>query len=154
MERAATTSSATSPEDVRWAASLLAEAREALNLPFEPAAVHLDYGFHNVIVDRGPHGEWHLTGVIDWMTAETGHPECDLSRPLATDFQYRIRQRDAFMSGYRSVQPEAPGFRERFPAFMLWERGLIWEYWQRNKGFKEGLGMREWMEPFVRMLDG
>ncbi len=89
--------------------------------------------------------------MIDWHTAEAGHPESDLARAIATDAQYRLGGREAFLKGYRSLQPEQPGFQARLPVFMLWERLLIWEYWQRNKGFKEGVGMRQWMEPYVRI---
>ncbi len=153
LDRSAKASSATSPDDIKWARTVFEKCREALEMPFQPVVVHLDYGFHNVLFEKRA-GAWELTGVIDWMTAEVGHPECDLSRPLAADFQYRLGGREAFLAGYRSVQPELPGFRERFAAFMLWEQLLIWQYWQARGGaFKEGLGLREWMEPFVGMLE-
>ncbi|MGE0597915.1 MAG: phosphotransferase family protein [Dehalococcoidia bacterium] len=152
LDRSASASSATSADDIAWARTILARSREFLEMPFQPVVVHLDYGFHNVLFEKSD-GAWNLTGVIDWMTAEAGHPECDLARPLATDMQFRLAAGDALMEGYRSIQPEMPGFRERFPVFMLWERLLIWAYWQTHNGFKEGLGMRKWMEPFVRMLD-
>jgi aminoglycoside phosphotransferase (APT) family kinase protein len=148
MESAAAHSASTTEADIVWARGLMAAAREAMEVPFAPAVVHLDYGFHNVLLDGD-----RLTAVIDWMTAESGHPEADLARPLAIDFQYKVGGREQFLAGYRTVQPELHGFRERFPVFMLWERSLIWEYWQRHKGFKEGLLFRDWVEPFVRMLD-
>ena len=153
LERSASASSATSVEDISWARTIFEQCREALEMPFQPVVVHLDYGFHNVLFEKRE-GTWALTGVIDWMTAEVGHPECDLARPLAADWQYRLGGREAFLAGYRSVQAELAGFRDRFAAFMLWEQLLIWQYWQARGGaFKEGLGLREWMEPFVRMLD-
>ena len=144
-------SNATSEDDVAWARSVVASARPALELPFEPTVIHLDFGFHNVLFEQND-GAWRLTGVIDWMTAEAGHPEADLARPLATDHQYKIGGREEFLAAYRGTHPEPTGFGERFRAFMLWERLLIWEYWQRNKGFKEGLGVRQWMETFVEIL--
>ncbi|MGE3075927.1 MAG: phosphotransferase family protein [Dehalococcoidia bacterium] len=152
LEQAGAASSATSSGDVAWARAVLSEGRAAMSLPFRPTVVHLDFGFHNVLfANEG--NSWQLTGVIDWHTAEAGHPECDVARPLATDMQYRLGAREAFLEGYRSIQPEIPGFKERFGVFMLWERLLIWTYWQTHNGFKAGLGMRKWMEPFVRMLD-
>lgn len=93
---------------------------------------------------------WRLTGIVDWHTAEAGHPECDLARPLATFRQYKMAGASEFMAAYRELQPELPGFRERLPVFMLWERLLIWGYWQQHKGFPDGLGMRQWMEPYVQ----
>lgn len=150
LARSVAASAATTAADVAWAQTVVRDARPALEMPFEPCIVHLDFGFHNVLFQQGPEG-WRLTGVIDWMTAEAGHPECDLARPLATYPQYGIDGQHEFMAAYRERQPELPGFRERFPVFMLWERLLIWQYWQTHKGFREGLGMREWMEPFVAM---
>lgn len=144
-------SGATSEDDVSWAHSVMAEARSAMEVDFEPCVVHLDYGFHNVLFEQRKAAR-QLTGVIDWMTAESGHPECDLARPLATFRQYKIAGAEEFLAAYRESQPELSGFRERLPVFVLWERLLIWGYWQQHKGFKEGLGMREWMEGYVRML--
>lgn len=150
LAQSADASAATTIDDISWARKVLAAGRQALEMPFTPVVVHLDYGFHNVLFAPNARG-WELTGVIDWMTAEAGHPECDLARPLATFAQQKDDGTEDFLTGYRSVQPELPGFAERFPVFMLWERLLIWHYWQLHKGFKEGLGMREWMEPFVTM---
>ena len=143
-------SNATSEDDMAWARSVMAGARPAMELDFEPCVVHLDYGLHNVLFQHRD-GEWRLTGIIDWMTAEAGHPECDLARPLATFRQFKIAGVENFMAAYRERQPQLPGFRDRLPVFMLWERLLIWGYWQHHKGFREGLGMRAWMEPYVRV---
>lgn len=153
LDQAKSASVTTSDEDVAWARSVVETARPALALPFEPRVVHLDFGFHNVLF-HSLDGVWRLTGVIDWHTAEAGHPECDLARPLATFRQNRLAGAQEFMTAYRSVQPELPGFPERFPVFMLWERLLIWTYWQQHNGFPEGLGMRRWMEPFVMSVPG
>ncbi len=152
LVRSVAASASTSAADVAWACSIVEQARPALEMPFQPTVVHLDFGFHNVLFEERD-GHWRLTGVIDWMTAEAGHPECDFARPLATDHQFRIGGREAFLEGYRSVHPELPGFRERFPVFMLWERLLIWQYWQAQpRNNFRGMGMREWIEPFVEML--
>lgn len=152
LSRSVSASSSTTEADVEWARSIAARARPAMQMPFQPMVVHLDYGFHNVLFEK-QNGHWRLNGVIDWMTAEAGHPECDLARPLATDYQYRIGGRQAFMEAYRAVQPELPGFPERFPAFVLWERLLIWQYWQAQpKNPFRGMGMREWMERYVRII--
>jgi aminoglycoside phosphotransferase (APT) family kinase protein len=151
LQRSQIASAATTGADIDWARSVLAAARPALEMPFQACVVHLDYGFHNVLfAKRDDH--WKVTGVVDWMTAEAGHRECDLARPLAADHQYGVGGRDEFLGAYYSVQPQLPGFFERFRAFMLWERLLIWEYWQRHNGFPKGLGMRRWMEPFVTLL--
>jgi aminoglycoside phosphotransferase (APT) family kinase protein len=152
LDKSLEASAATSASDIDWAHSVMSEGRAAMSSPFQPVVVHLDFGFHNVLFEKQD-DSWRLTGVIDWMTAESGHPESDLARPLATFRQYRIPGLDNFLAAYREAQPELPGFQQRFPVFMLWERLLIWEYWQRNKGFKESLGLRQWTEPYVRMLN-
>lgn len=149
LGQARAASHATSEGDVAWAHSVVALARRALDMPFEPCVVHLDCGFHNVLYEQTD-DHWRLTGIVDWHTAEAGHPECDLARPLATFRQYKIAGASEFMAAYRELQPELPGFRERLPVFMLWERLLIWGYWQQHKGFPDGLGMRQWMEPYVQ----
>ena len=81
------------------------EGRAAMQLPFQPVVVHLDFGHHNVLFEEHD-GEWRITGVIDWMTAEAGHPECDFARPLATFQQYRI-------PGPRGVPRGLPGNSRR-----------------------------------------
>lgn len=152
LARSVTASKSTSEGDVAWARSIVDQARPALELPLTATVVHLDFGFHNVLYEQRE-GHWRLTGVIDWMTAEAGHPECDLARPLATDRQYRLGGRDAFLAAYEEVHPREPGFEERFRAFMLWERLLIWQYWQAQPRNDFGsLTMRQWIEPYVEML--
>ena len=152
LERSVRASAATSADDVAWARSVVAAGREAMEMPFQPTVVHLDFGFHNVLFEQRE-GQWRLTGVIDWMTAEAGHPECDLSRPLATDRQYRLGGQGAFLAAYERTHPRAHGFEERFRVFMLYERLLIWQYWQAQPRHDFGdIGMRQWIEPFVKML--
>lgn len=152
LARSLAASRFTTEADVDWARSVLEETRPALELPFTPTVVHLDFGFHNVLYEQRE-GRWRLTGVIDWMTAEGGHPESDLSRPLATDRQYRLGGRTAFLDAYERVHPRCHGFEERFRVFMLWERLLISQYWQAQPRNDFGdLGMREWMERYVEML--
>jgi aminoglycoside phosphotransferase (APT) family kinase protein len=144
-------SAATSESDLSWARTLVAGARPALELPFTPTVVHLDYGFHNVLLHKVAE-KWEVGGVIDWMTAESGNSECDLARHLATDVQFKLGHRAEFMAAYRAVHLPAAGYEERFPVFVLWERLLIWSYWQRTGGqFQEGLGLRDWIEPFTNL---
>lgn len=76
-----------------------------------------------------------------------------LARPLATFQQDKLAGTGEFMAAYRERQPERPGLRQQMPVFLLRERLLIWSYWQTDKGFREELGMRKWMEPYVRMVD-
>jgi aminoglycoside phosphotransferase (APT) family kinase protein len=142
-------SDATTDEDVTWALSLVETGRAAFDQPFTPTVIHLDYSENNAILDRGPEG-WHVAGVVDWMTAEVGHPEADLRRSVA-HYHYRgLGEHRPFIGAYRSIHPQQPGFDDRFPVFMLWERLLIWGYGQRHGvWFPEGLTLRRWMQQFL-----
>jgi aminoglycoside phosphotransferase (APT) family kinase protein len=137
----------TTGADVTWARDVIERAREALEEPFEACVTHMDFGLHNVLFEH--QDAWRLTGVIDWHTAEAGHPEADLARALCTNLQYRTGTTGAFLESYRQFQPEIPGATERMGAFILWERSLMWGYWQRQPERPLGDSMRGWMEPFV-----
>lgn len=73
LRRSLAASQYTTEADVAWARSIVEQARPALELPFTPTVVHLDFGFHNVLFEQRD-GHWRLTGVVDWMTAEAGTP--------------------------------------------------------------------------------
>ncbi len=132
LEAAARASAATAPADMDWVERVIEAALPAFAEPFTPTVVHHDYHDGNVLVDDAS-GAWRVTAVIDWMTAEAGHPEADLCRYLTHHLQHGPDTGATFLTAYRSVHPERPGFGERFPLFMLWERLLIWEYGQRNR---------------------
>jgi aminoglycoside phosphotransferase (APT) family kinase protein len=150
LRRSVDASRATTPEDVAWVESILATARPALEQPFTPTVIHLDYSSSNVLLDDGE-GTWRATGVVDWMTAEAGHPEADLCRTLAQFSFEGWDGEESFMAMYRAVHPASPAFEERFPAFVLWERLLIWQYGQRNRvWFPSDLILRSWVEPYLR----
>ncbi|MGH2608464.1 MAG: phosphotransferase, partial [Tepidiformaceae bacterium] len=124
-------------------------AMHAFDEPFTATVIHLDYSENNAVLDRSGDG-WTVTGIVDWHTAESGHPEWDLARSIA-HYHYRgLDEQRPFMTAYRSVHTAAPGFEERFPVFMIGERLSIWEYGQRNKvWFPEGLTLRRWMRQFL-----
>ncbi len=142
-------SDATTDEDVAWVHGILEQALAAFEASFTPTVIHLDYSANNTVMKRGDQG-WAVSGVVDWMTAEIGHPEADLCRSLGLYQQLGMDEQRAFMSAYRGVHPEAPGFADRFRVFMTWERLLIWSYGQRQRTwFPEGLTLRRWLEPFL-----
>ena len=145
-------SSATTDSDCEWVDELFEPARPALSQPFRPTIIHLDYAPGNSVGVRDGDG-WRVTGIVDWMTAEAGDPEADLARMLSL-YLGAPETAGPFIEGYRSIQPEREGSRERFPAYMLLDRLLIWEYGQRNRvWFEAGVSMREWIEPFTRMME-
>lgn len=146
-----TASPATTEADVEWVTELIEGAMPALRQPPPPAIIHLDYSPGNSIGIRdGDH--WSVTGIVDWMTAEAGDGEADLARMLSLSGSGSGIALP-FIEGYRSIQPERDGFRERFPVYMLLDRLLIWEYGQRNGvWFEPGLSMRDWIEPFTTIF--
>jgi aminoglycoside phosphotransferase (APT) family kinase protein len=143
-------SAATPPEDVDWVRSLVDEGLPAFDEPFTPTVIHLDYSENNAVLDRTDDG-WVVAGVVDWMTAEVGHPEADLCRSIAHYRYRRLDEQRPFVAAYRAVHVQQPGFEERIPVFMLNERLLIWAYGQRHAAqwFPEGVTLRRWMRQFL-----
>jgi hygromycin-B 7''-O-kinase len=139
---------ALAPGDRNWIEQLVAAATPAFEMPFQPCVIHLDYHDGNVIVDHAP-DRWRVTGIIDWMTAEVGHPEADLSRYLAHHYQNGPHTGEAFLRAYHEVHAPGDGFGERFRVFMTWERLLIWAYWQREDRRFGDAPFREWVRPYL-----
>jgi hypothetical protein len=142
-------SPATTDHDVAWVEELLDRARDALNVPFRAAYVHLDYTEANVLAEQAT-GAWRVSGVVDLMTSEASDGEMDLARAVA---YYAPRGRgllDAFLGSYFARRPPRPGFETRFGVYTLLERLLIWEYGQRHGiWFDAGTTLREWAEPYT-----
>ncbi len=142
-------SPATTHEDVEWVREIVERGMPAFGEPFTPVVIHLDYSENNTVLDVVD-GTWRLAGIVDWMTAEVGHPEADLCRPLAHVSYRGLDEHRPLMEAYRAVHPAVDGFEERLPVFMVSERLLVWGYGQRNKvWFPEGLTLRRWLEPFL-----
>lgn len=153
IEQSHAASDATTQADDDWVAGLLGRARPAMDEPFQPAVVHLDYAPGNIL-GAGDGSGWHVTGIVDWMTAEAGDPEADLSRFLALS-RGRGDAARTFLDAYLSIQPRRDGFEQRFPVYMLLDRLWIWEYGQRNHTwFEPGTSLRDFAEPFLGVLEG
>lgn len=150
VEQCRAASAATTDADVEWVESLLERASAAMAAPFTPGVIHLDYAPGN-IVGRSAREGWEVTGIVDWMTAEAGDGEADLSRMLSL-YVDDVSRAAPFVAGYRSVQPVRAGFDERFPVYMLLDRLWLWEYGQRNGiWFTPEMTLRTWIEPFTNM---
>jgi hygromycin-B 7''-O-kinase len=151
IERCVSASSATTSADIAWAESILGHAGPAFAVPFQPTVIHLDYTPGNIVGRSHSAVNWEVTGIVDWMTAEAGDAEADLSRML-TLYAAAPGAAATFMAAYRSIQPERDGWRERFRVHMLLDRLLLWEYGQRNRvWFAPEMTMRQWIEPFTQM---
>lgn len=141
----------TTDSDVAWVGDLLATARHALMVPFQPRIVLRDYGEHNVVVRRSGDG-WQVSGMFDFMEAAFGDSELDLSRQVAIYLGEDREFARAYLWRYLEVHPPRQGFEERFAVYMLRDRLIIWEYAQRPSmvtWWDPGLSLREWAEPYT-----
>jgi hygromycin-B 7''-O-kinase len=85
------------------------------------------------------------------MQMHFGDGEADLSRPIA---EYLVEDpllaRD-FLRGYLSHTPLLPGFVMRFSVYMLHDRAILWEYFQRHdlRWWDEAWTFRDWASHFL-----
>jgi hygromycin-B 7''-O-kinase len=141
----------TTDADAGWVEDLLRSSYEALGEPFEPRFVMHDYGEHNVTFEQ-THRLWCVSGVFDLMEAFFGDREMDLSRQTAFYLKEDPELARMFLRTYLRLLPARPGFPERFPAYMLLDRLVVWEYAQRPKRepwWDPGLTLRQWAEPYT-----
>ena len=152
LEATATTG-ATTEHDVAWVESVIDEARDALEEPFEPVIVHTDYTEGNVVGEPDEDGNWRVNGIFDLAESYIGDGEYDLARSGAWYWQ-RLGPvgLQGFVQAYTARRPLRPGYEQRFPLYMLQDRLIFWEYGQRNKmWFRPGLTLRAWAAPAVEI---
>ena len=137
----------TTDADAVWVEEISAQYREALRVPFEPAIVHHDYGFSNTVIERR-NGGWRVTGVFDLMEAYFGDGEEDLCRTAAWFMNQEggMPLAQEFVRAYTQGRPPRPGFKERFPIYMLSDRVGIWAYGIKHGWFKNFSSLRAWAE--------
>lgn len=151
LDRCKAASKATTEADVAWAKKLLVQASDALNVSFQPTFVHRDYKENNAVAQRTANG-WQVTGVLDVGGGYFGDGEQDFARSVATYAREDVALARRFLESYQTNRPLRPGFKERFPVYMLADRLIIWEYGQRNSiWFEEGLSFQEWAGHFVSL---
>jgi aminoglycoside phosphotransferase (APT) family kinase protein len=144
----------TTDGDVAWVESILVDAHEALARPFPPALVHTDFKEGNAVAERCEVERWCITGIFDVAETYLGDGEYDLARAYC---EYLPRHPDlagVYLHRYLMRRPPRPGFRERFRHYLLHDRLILWEYGQRiGIWFRPGQPLREWAEPFLRVVD-
>lgn len=141
----------TTDADAGWVEALLRSSYDALGEPFEPRFVMHDYGEHNVTFEQ-TYAFWRVSGVFDLMEAFFGDSEMDLSRQTAIYLEEDPKLARMFLETYLRLRPARPGFQERFQAYMLLDRLVVWEYAQRPQSepwWDPGLTLREWAEPYT-----
>lgn len=147
----------TTAADVAWVRGILDGATGALAEPCEPRLVHGDYSEANTTVERDPAGGWRVSGVFDLMDCRFGDGEADVCRQIGL-YIHRVRDiglAEAFLRAYTEARPPRPAFQERLRAYFLYDRLIIWCYWQQHGGdpfgdprfFDPRATLREWVEP-------
>jgi hygromycin-B 7''-O-kinase len=140
--------------DVEWVEELLASAGHALDDAFQPCFVMQDYKEQNVVVEC-LNATWRVSGVFDFMEAHFGDGEADLSRAVAMYLDESLALAAEFVEAYTGKKPPRPGFAERFPIYMLHDRLIIWDYFQRIDSlfWDENLTLRDWASPYTSCLN-
>lgn len=122
---------ATTREDLLWVELIIADAQDALDDAFEPCLLMEDYKEGNLVVMQH-NGKWQVSGVFDLMGAHFGDGEADLARPIGEYLNEDAQLARTFLDAYRAIKPLRPGFINRFPVFMLLDRAILWEFFQRH----------------------
>jgi hygromycin-B 7''-O-kinase len=151
LTRAQQHSDRTTPADVAWAHEIVASAGGALDEPFEPCFVLMDYKEQNATAER--RGEsWQISGVFDLMEGHFDNGEMDLCCQIALYLERDPALAAEFVRANLAKKPARSGLSACLPVYMLRERLAIWE-WSHRPGhvpqWEPRLTMREWVEPFV-----
>jgi len=140
----------TTSGDILWVEEQIAQAQDALHEPFEPCLLMQDYKEGNLVVTQQGQ-EWRVSGVFDLMGAHFGDGEADLSRPIAEYLNRDPQLAYELFDAYRKQKPLRPGFAKRFPIYMLLDRAILWEFFQRHnmRWWDEHWTFRNWAGQYI-----
>ena len=148
-------SNRTSDADIQWVDALLHAARQALDEPFQPCFVMHDYKEQNATFERTGVG-WRVSGIFDLMESFFGDGEIDLVRQMVQYMEEDAALAQAFVRRYLELRPARRGFRERLRIYLLWDRLVVWEYFQRPgraTPWQPELTLRAWLEPILEACE-
>jgi Ser/Thr protein kinase RdoA (MazF antagonist) len=150
LARARTYNQSTTEADLQWVEELIARASAALQEPFRPCFVMQDYKPDNLALTR-VNGKWQVSGVFDLMQPYFGDGESDLSRTTAMYIDKAPELAREFIRAYRNLKEPRPGFIERFVVYMLDDRAILWEYFQRTDQpwLRAEWMFRDWAERYL-----
>lgn len=151
LDLARSHSDRTTDADIHWVDELLHYAHHALAEPFQASFVMHDYKEQNATFERAGDG-WRVSGIFDLMEAFFGDGEIDLSRQTVQYLQEDPDLAQAFVRHYVELRPARSGFDVRVLVYLLWDRLVIWEYFQRPERetpWEPGLTLRSWLEPIT-----
>jgi hygromycin-B 7''-O-kinase len=154
LERARAANDRTTAADQKWAEEIIERARPGLEPPFVPCFTMEDYQEGNAVLSCTSAG-WSVSGVFDFMGCYFGDGETDLSRTAAEYFDQDQGLAREFLTTYLKLRPPRAGFLGRFRLYMLLDRLIIWEFFQRHEPDRaRKLGtLRDWTERYTRIAD-
>ncbi|GHO43035.1 phosphotransferase family protein [Ktedonospora formicarum] len=140
----------TTQEDLAWVEELIAEAQEAFDEPYEPCFLMEDYKEGNLVVTQHSNS-WQVSGLFDLMQAHFGDGESDLSRPIGEYLNEDPQLAGTFFEEYRRHRVLRSGFARRFPVYMLLDRAILWEFFQRQgwSWWPEEWTFRNWASQYI-----
>jgi hygromycin-B 7''-O-kinase len=141
---------ATTFQDIAWVEEVIEDAGQALNDEFVPCLVMEDYKEGNLVVTQ-ENEQWRVSGVFDLMGVHFGDGEVDLSRQIAEYLFEDPQLAREFFQAYRNQKPLRPGFAKRFPVYMLLDRAILWEFFQRHalRWWDEKWTFRDWASQYT-----
>lgn len=154
LGKARTETGYTTDADVAWVEDTLAAGRRHIRDDGPWCLLHGDLTTNNIVATTDAN-KWQISGIFDLMTASVGDGESDLCRQFAVYVDQEPASASAFMAGYFDYAPMRPGFRERFPIYLLDERLTLWEWLQRTSPDwwqSSTIGLRDWIQPVLDAL--
>ena len=129
--------------------SVIMAASTVMNLPFQPCAVHADYGEHNSVILQTQAG-WQVSGLFDLMTAHMGDGLADLSVQVTAYLRNNEALADAYVDEYLRLKHMPHGFALLEGFYMLDLTLSFWRQWQRNEGGVPGEPKGQTFEQYAR----
>lgn len=142
--------------DKEWIERIIADAKEALNVPFTPALVLHDYKEGNLTVEK-KNNTWRVSGLFDLMEALFGDGELDLARQLTAYIEEDLSLARAFLVGYQKASSLRPGANKRLALYIVYDRMIVWEYFHRpeylHMWWYDAKSPQAWIESYLAKLD-
>lgn len=141
----------TTDNDVQWILETIHKNKVHLQ-NVQPAYVRQDFKPGNMVVENIKN-EWKITGIFDLMEGYIGFGESDLSRMFCCYIKHnRSDLAHSFIKSYihHKGDIQIEDLAKRFPLFIILDRIIIWEWYQRN-GRGDGTNFLEWVEPYLTL---
>ncbi len=144
-------SARTNDADATWVERVIELGRAAIDAPFAPSVILRNFKEANVTVERSG-ASWSVVGVFDLMESCYGDGEMAVCRQAAHYLEEDESLARTFLGAYCRRRPFRSGAAERLSVYMLLDRLLIWEYYQRPGNILEsmkGKSLKAWATPYL-----